>query len=71
MVMNVVGHWLLGLPSGYVLCFVLGWGVLGLWVGLSIGLIFVALVLTVVWMRRTRHLILPGGVHPADVPDLL
>ena len=24
---NLVGHWLLGLPVGYVLCFVLGRGV--------------------------------------------
>ena len=39
MVVNLVAHWLLGLPTGYVLCFVIGWGVYGLWVGLSLGLI--------------------------------
>src|SRR5688572_12295758 len=39
MVVNLVAHWLLGLPIGYLLCFVIGWGVYGLWVGLSLGLI--------------------------------
>jgi len=57
MIMNVVGHWVLGLPAGWLLCFRYGWGVSGLWVGLSIGLIFVAIVLTVTWHWRTRHLI--------------
>ena len=28
-------HWLLGLPVGYALCFSLGMGVVGLWIGLS------------------------------------
>lgn len=57
MIMNVVGHWVLGLPIGYVLCFALGWGVAGLWTGLSIGLIFVAVTLTMAWARRTRDLL--------------
>jgi MATE family multidrug resistance protein len=55
MIINVIGHWLLGLPVGYALCFVFGWGVAGLWIGLSIGLILAALVLTAVWWRRTLH----------------
>jgi MATE family multidrug resistance protein len=52
MVANLVGHWLFGLPLGYVLCFVFGWGAAGLWMGLSAGLIAVGLVLLVVWYRR-------------------
>jgi MATE family multidrug resistance protein len=65
MIMNVIGHWVLGLPVGYGLCFWAGWGVSGLWIGLSIGLIFCAIVLTIEWHRRARHLRLP--VTPAPV----
>ncbi len=48
---NLVAHWLLGLPLGYVLCFHFQWGVLGLWAGLSGGLTIVAIVLLVYWSR--------------------
>jgi MATE family multidrug resistance protein len=58
MLVNIVGHWVLGLPVAYVLCFWLGWGVEGLWIGLSIGLVLAALVLTVVWWKRTVTLVL-------------
>jgi hypothetical protein len=33
MIINVIGHWLFGLPVGYALCFWYAWGVLGLWIG--------------------------------------
>src|SRR5688572_784282 len=52
MITNVVGHWVLGLPVGYALCFVFGWGVTGLWIGLSVGLVFVSAILTTVWWRK-------------------
>jgi MATE family multidrug resistance protein len=54
MITNVVGYWALGLPVGYVLCFAFGWGVTGLWIGLSIGLVFVSLILTMVWSRKAH-----------------
>jgi MATE family multidrug resistance protein len=54
MIANLVGHWVLGLPVGSALCFFWGWGVVGLWVGLSLGLIAVALVLVQAWSRRVR-----------------
>jgi MATE family multidrug resistance protein len=54
MVSNLGAHWLLGLPVGYTLCFALGWGIRGLWVGLSIGLIVVAVILLLVWSARIR-----------------
>ena len=56
MIWNLAGHWCLGLPMGYVLCFVVGWGVIGLWIGLSAGLILVGLVLLATWVRRARDL---------------
>jgi MATE family multidrug resistance protein len=57
MIFNVIGHWLFGLPVGYALCYWYAWGVIGLWVGLSIGLIFTALVLTFVWWKRSVRLL--------------
>lgn len=56
MVINVIGHWALGLPVGYALCFRYGWGVIGLWVGLSAGLIVVAIALMIVWARNASRI---------------
>jgi MATE family multidrug resistance protein len=53
-VTNLVGHWLLGLPIGYFLCFELGWGAPGLWVGLSVGLVAVGVLLLYVWAQRVE-----------------
>ena len=71
MVMNVIGHWVLGLPVGYALCFQYAWGVIGLWIGLSIGLIFCAVALTMTWIARTRSLTLPPDVHPPEPAEML
>jgi MATE family multidrug resistance protein len=56
MLANLAGHWLLGLPIGYALCFWQGWGVVGLWIGLSFGLSAVAIVLVTAWRRRIATL---------------
>lgn len=56
MVTNLAGHWFFGLPVGYALCFGAGLGVIGLWIGLSLGLTAVGIVLLVVWVRRIRTL---------------
>ncbi len=55
MAANLIGHWTIGLPVGYALCFSYGWGVAGLWTGLSIGLILIGAVLLWVWSWRSRH----------------
>lgn len=54
MVFNLIGHWLIGLPIGYALCFNRGWGVAGLWTGLSIGLILIGASLLVAWGVKSR-----------------
>ncbi len=52
---NLVGHWALGLPVGYLLCFGRGWGVVGLWIGWAVGLTIVGAVLLRVWIRTCRR----------------
>ncbi len=52
MLWNLAGHWCLGLPLGYVLCFSLGLGVVGLWWGLSAGLMVCGVALLAVWIRK-------------------
>lgn len=58
---NLAGHWFVGLPVGYVLCFGMGWGVVGLWIGLSTGLTLVGVVLVTAWWYRARAWA-PGGM---------
>jgi MATE family multidrug resistance protein len=60
MLWNLCGHWLLGLPVGYTLCFVVGWGAVGLWLGLSTGLMAIGAGLLWVWGRRI-HLLKHSG----------
>jgi MATE family multidrug resistance protein len=57
MLANLAGHWLLGLPIGYALCFWFGAGVVGLWIGLCTGLVIVSIVLIAVWSMRTREML--------------
>ena len=49
---NLAGHWAIGLPIGYTLAFHFGLGVIGLWWGLSSGLIVCGVAVVVVWWRR-------------------
>jgi MATE family multidrug resistance protein len=56
MLSSLAGHWLIGLPVGYALCFLWDVGVAGLWVGLSLGLILVGSVLLVIWRQRVGRL---------------
>jgi MATE family multidrug resistance protein len=56
MLADLVGWWLIGLPLGAWLCFGSGWGVRGLWIGLSAGLISIGCVTAVAWRRRVRWL---------------
>ena len=45
MIMNILGYWLVGLPVSGALAFKAGMGPRGLWWGLTVGLVIVALVL--------------------------
>ena len=52
MLWNLVGHWAVGLPLGYLLCFRWGLGVVGLWWGLSVGLMICGVALLFVWIKE-------------------
>jgi MATE family multidrug resistance protein len=54
MVANLVGYWVIGLPLGLILCFVLRWGIYGMWIGLTLALIVIASTLLRRWQRATQ-----------------
>jgi MATE family multidrug resistance protein len=59
MLANLVGYWLLGLPLGLTLCFILHWGIYGLWIGLLVALFIIAVTLLTRWRRDSARLALP------------
>jgi multidrug resistance protein, MATE family len=52
---NLVAYWFLGLPLGIGTCFLLHWGVYGLWIGLTVALIVIAATLLWRWNRDSRE----------------
>jgi MATE family multidrug resistance protein len=52
--LNFIGYWVVGLPVGYWLCFYGGSKVIGLWIGLSVGLGFVAITLYILWRKKEK-----------------
>ena len=54
MVANFVAYWIVGLPLGYWLCFRLGLGAPGIWVGLCTGLILIGSGLLWVWKGQLQ-----------------
>jgi MATE family multidrug resistance protein len=60
MLWNLAAHWALGLPVAYLLAFRAGLGVIGLWWGLSVGLIICGVALAIVWWHRIHALL--GGL---------
>jgi MATE family multidrug resistance protein len=51
MLCHLLAYWGLGLPLGYYLCFVRGWGAAGLWTGLCGAIIVIGLALLRAWSR--------------------
>jgi multidrug resistance protein, MATE family len=51
MIVNLIGYWVVGLPLGFILCFVLHWGIYGLWIGLTVALVIIASTLLQRWNR--------------------
>jgi MATE family multidrug resistance protein len=55
MVLNFIGYWIIGLPLGYWLCFHAKLGVYGVWIGLTLSLIFIALLILIEWTRKSTE----------------
>ncbi len=56
MLINLGGYWFFGLPVGYLLCFHYKYGVYGLWWGLSLALIVIAVILLYFWNRSSGEI---------------
>lgn len=57
MLCNLVAHWGIGLPLGYLLTFHAGMGVFGLWIGLALGLGVAGVFLSLAWRRKAVALV--------------
>jgi multidrug resistance protein, MATE family len=55
MIANFVGYWILGLPLGLILCFILKWGIYGMWIGLTLALIVISSVLLHRWHQASQQ----------------
>jgi MATE family multidrug resistance protein len=70
MIANLIGYWVVGLPLGLTLCFVLKWGIYGLWIGLTLALVIIATSLLLRWWREAGRLAErprpPGTLLPLD-----
>jgi MATE family multidrug resistance protein len=58
MFVNLCGYWFFGLPLGYALCFHAQRGVFGIWVGLTISLVVIAVYLLWQWARTSHRMTL-------------
>jgi len=56
MVANFIGYWVLGLPLGLILCFVLKWGIYGMWIGLTLALVVISTILLRRWYLDSERL---------------
>lgn len=56
MIYAAFGYWGVGMPLGALLAFRFGFDGVGIWIGLSVGLAVVALLLLARWLRRDRIL---------------
>ena len=64
---NLVGYWAMGLPLGYVLCFTAGWGIYGLWIGLTLALILISLMILLRWVTESRRIAAVPVPMPRDL----
>ncbi|MEL6779476.1 MAG: MATE family efflux transporter [Cyanobacteria bacterium J06597_16] len=54
MILSAIAFWGIGLTSGYALCFLAGWGVIGLWIGQYTGIAVGCIIFVWRFYRLTR-----------------
>lgn len=59
-------YWAFGVPLGYYMGFVRGWGARGFWVGFCAALVSVGIVLFTVWHRKSLAF---GSLRREDIPE--
>ncbi len=59
MIMSALAYWGIGLTSGYALCFIAGWGAVGLWIGQYTGIAVGGIIFVWRFHRLTRVKSLP------------
>jgi len=52
----ILSYWVLGIPAGYVFTFILDWGPIGLWLGMTVGLGVAAVLLGHRFWTRSVHI---------------
>jgi MATE family multidrug resistance protein len=70
MLIAAVGYWAVGFGGGWLLAFPLGFGAIGLWSGLALGLAVVATLLTLRLQSRARAYIGEAGMTPLATSEL-
>jgi MATE family multidrug resistance protein len=55
MIIATVAYWLIGMPASYAFGFTFGFGGVGIWAGLAIGLAVAAALLGMRFLRRLRQ----------------
>ena len=66
MIIGVVAHWCIGLPISYVLGMQLGFGVVGLWLGVATGLTIAAIVLGWRFRKASSQAIYYSNENPLE-----
>lgn len=55
-IITIIAYWVIGIPIGYYMAFYMDLGLYGIWYGLSIGLTFSAVLLTIRFVKEVKRL---------------
>jgi MATE family multidrug resistance protein len=56
-IITFIAYWILALPMGYLLGFILEYGIVGVWIGLFLGLTTSALLLTLRFNKKSKQIV--------------